>query len=66
MEYMDSRLTSMEVAMATIASNKERADEKGKFQKEVLESKAIANIGKLNNPAEDRMWSKRSRMLMSK
>ena len=33
--------------------------EKNKFFKEVLESKAISNIGKLSTPSEYRMWSKK-------
>ena len=63
LKNLDTRMTTMEVAVSTIGSaqigQKEKMEEKQKFWKEVLESKAIANIGKLSSPNEYRMWSKK-------
>ena len=60
---IDSRMTNIEVAVSTIGSaqmtQKEKTEDKQKFWKEVLESKAISNIGKLSSPNEYRMWSKK-------
>ena len=60
---LDMRMTTMEVAVSTIGSaqmsRNEKIEEKNKFWKEVLESKAISNIGKLSTPSEYRMWSKK-------
>ena len=57
---LDSRMTTMEVAVANIGTSRsEKIEEKNKFWKEVLESKAIANISKLSSPGEYRMWSKK-------
>ena len=56
---LDTCMTTMEMAVATIgATMDENIEEKNKFWKEVLESKAISNIGKLSSPSEYRMWSK--------
>ena len=62
LKNVDTRMTTMEVAMATLASSGVHGGgniEKNKFVKEVLESKAISNIGKLSTPSEYRMWSKK-------
>ena len=63
LKNIDARMTNIEVAVSTIGSaqmtQKEKMEEKQKFWKEVLESKAIANIGKLSSPSEYRMWSKK-------
>ena len=61
MKNTDARMANIEVTMASLASSglheEDRAD-KNKFFKEVLESKAISNIGKLSTPSEYRIWSK--------
>ena len=48
LKNIDARMTNIEVAVSTIGSaqmtQKEKMEEKQKFWKEVLESKAIANI----------------------
>ena len=63
MKNIDTRMTNIEVAVSTIGSahmsEKEKIEEKQKFWKEVLESKAISNIGKLNSPSEYRIWNKK-------
>ena len=52
----------MEVAVSTIGSaqtsQREKMEDKQKLWKEVLESKAISNLGKMSTPSEYRMWSK--------
>ena len=63
MKNIDTRMTNIEVAVSTIGSaqmsQKEKIEDKQKFWKEVLESKAMSNIGKLSTPGEYRMWSKK-------
>ena len=64
MKNVDTRMTTMEVATATLASSGVHGGnnlEKQKCTKEVLESKAISNIGKLATPGEYRMWSNKFR-----
>ena len=61
LKNIDARMTNIEVAVSTIGSaqmtQKEKMEEKQKFWKEVLESKAISNIGKLSSPSEYRIWN---------
>jgi len=62
LKNVDTRMSTIEVAMATLASANGNIGgniEKNKFTKEVLESKAVNNISKLSTPGEYRMWSKK-------
>ena len=62
MRNTDARMANIEVAMASLANagiHGGVGGEKNKFHKEVLESKAIANVGKLTSPSGYRMWSKK-------
>ena len=62
MRNIDSRMTTMEVALASIgASRCEKIGDKQKFWKEVLESQAISNITKLSTPSEYRIWNRKMR-----
>ena len=64
MKNTDSRMANIEVAMATLASSGVHGggnNDKNKFIKEVMESKATISIGKLSTPREYRMWSKKSK-----
>ena len=58
MEALNARITTLEATIVTF-SQKDKTSEKQKFWKDVLESKAISNIGKLSSPSEDRMWNKK-------
>ena len=54
MEAMNARIGTIEATIGAL-TQKEKMAEKNKFWKEVLESKAISNIGKLSGPAEYRV-----------
>ena len=58
---LDTLMNTIEVAVSTIGSvqmtQKDKIEDKHTFWKEVLQSQAIANIGKLSTPSEYRMWS---------
>ena len=56
MEALNARITTLEATILTF-SQKDNIS-KQKFWKEVLESKAILNLGKRSNPSEYRMWNK--------
>ena len=67
MKNQDARMTTMEVAVSTIGSTqmsqKEKMEDKSKFRKEALESKAISSINKLSSPSYYRSWNKSSKCM---